>query len=119
MNASVGVHKVNQQACVDLYARAIDLMQLGHPVFGLEWALIIVRDLPELCGKDLCCWCKPGDPCHADLLLELANRKSRPVGTLRGYTREAAIRPNKHHRIGNDRIACSYSPETSARAKSR
>jgi hypothetical protein len=28
-----------------------------------------------------------------------------------GYTREAAIRPNKHHRTGNDRIACSYSPE--------
>src|SRR5437763_111594 len=27
---------------------------------------------------------------------------------------QAAIRPNKHHRTGNDRIACSYSPETSA-----
>jgi hypothetical protein len=61
------------QACVDLYARAIGLMQLGHPVFSLEWALIIVRDLPELRGKDLCCWCKPGAPCHADALLELAN----------------------------------------------
>lgn len=24
-------------------------------------------------GKDLCCWCKPGNPCHADVLLELAN----------------------------------------------
>jgi hypothetical protein len=24
----------------------------------------------------------------------------------RDYTREAAIRPNKHHRTGNDRIAC-------------
>ena len=33
---------------------------------------------------------------------------------MEGYTREAAIRPNKHHRTGNDRIACSYSPETSA-----
>jgi hypothetical protein len=28
----------------------------------------------ELAGKDLACWCKPGDPCHADVLLELANR---------------------------------------------
>src|SRR6516225_375471 len=37
-----------------------------------------------------------------------------PVAGGRGYTREAAIRPNKHHRTGNDRIACSYSPETSA-----
>src|ERR1700722_12167504 len=36
---------------------------------------------------------------------------------IRGYTRESAIRPNKHQRTGNDRIACSYSSETSARAK--
>jgi hypothetical protein len=25
-------------------------------------------------GKNLACWCKPGEPCHADVLLELANR---------------------------------------------
>lgn len=30
--------------------------------------------LSDLRGKDLACWCKPGDPCHADVLLELANR---------------------------------------------
>ncbi|WP_369123141.1 DUF4326 domain-containing protein [Nocardia blacklockiae] len=29
--------------------------------------------LPELRGKDLACWCAPGDPCHGDVLLELAN----------------------------------------------
>src|SRR5258708_22390313 len=34
-----------------------------------------------------------------------------------GYTREAAIRPNKHHRTGNDCIVCPYSPETSAIAR--
>lgn len=27
----------------------------------------------ELAGKDLACWCRPGAPCHADVLLELAN----------------------------------------------
>jgi hypothetical protein len=27
----------------------------------------------ELRGKSLACWCKPGEPCHADVLLELAN----------------------------------------------
>lgn len=26
----------------------------------------------ELRGKDLVCWCKPG-PCHADILMEVAN----------------------------------------------
>lgn len=30
-------------------------------------------DPSELRGKNLACWCKPGDPCHADVLLELAN----------------------------------------------
>lgn len=30
-------------------------------------------DPTELRGKNLACWCKPGDPCHADVLLELAN----------------------------------------------
>jgi hypothetical protein len=27
----------------------------------------------ELRGKNLACWCKPGDDCHADVLLEIAN----------------------------------------------
>ncbi len=28
----------------------------------------------ELAGSDLACWCPLGQPCHADVLLELANR---------------------------------------------
>ena len=28
----------------------------------------------ELRGKNLACWCAPGAPCHADVLLEIANR---------------------------------------------
>ncbi len=31
----------------------------------------------QLRGKDLVCWCAPG-PCHADVLLEVAN-ESRPT----------------------------------------
>lgn len=27
----------------------------------------------ELAGFDLACFCKPADPCHADVLLEIAN----------------------------------------------
>lgn len=30
--------------------------------------------LPELRGKNLACWCKPGGACHADVLLQLANQ---------------------------------------------
>lgn len=36
-------------------------------------ALILSR-LPELRGRDLACTCKPGAACHADVLMELANR---------------------------------------------
>jgi len=28
------------------------------------------RHLPDLRGKTLACWCPPGQPCHADVLLE-------------------------------------------------
>lgn len=30
-------------------------------------------DLSELRGKNLACWCPLGGPCHAEILLELAN----------------------------------------------
>lgn len=33
----------------------------------------IIHDAAELRGKNLACWCGDG-PCHADVLLELANR---------------------------------------------
>lgn len=30
----------------------------------------------ELAGKDLACWCPLDQPCHADVLLELANQET-------------------------------------------
>ena len=30
-------------------------------------------NIDTLRGKDLACWCKEGQPCHADVLLKLAN----------------------------------------------
>lgn len=35
--------------------------------------ITILSRLPELRGKNLACVCKPGTPCHADVLMELAN----------------------------------------------
>ena len=42
-----------------------------------EWIVKQDRDFSELRGKDLACWCKPGAPCHADVLIELANDHTR------------------------------------------
>jgi hypothetical protein len=35
----------------------------------------------DLAGKDLACRCPLGQPCHADLLLELANPRAARVAT--------------------------------------
>ena len=32
-----------------------------------------IADFPELRGKNLACWCPLDQPCHADVLLEIAN----------------------------------------------
>lgn len=36
----------------------------------------LLEELPELRGKNLMCFCAP-EPCHADVLLELANANIR------------------------------------------
>ena len=34
----------------------------------------ILEDISKLKGKDLACWCRLDQPCHADILLEIANK---------------------------------------------
>lgn len=36
-----------------------------------------LADIGELTGHDLCCWCRLDQPCHADVLLDLANGGAR------------------------------------------
>lgn len=48
-----------------------------------EYIRLMKRDQPQefeayigpLRGKNIACWCKIGDPCHGDILLELANEQ--------------------------------------------
>lgn len=53
----------------------------GHPFFDSlfpEQRQWILSHLHELRGKNLACWCKPDDHCHAGVLLELAaNQEAR------------------------------------------
>jgi hypothetical protein len=37
----------------------------------------LMAALPELRGRNLACWCRLDEPCHADVLLELANGPPR------------------------------------------
>jgi hypothetical protein len=38
------------------------------------------ENIGRLRGKNPACWCKPGSPCHADVLLEWANATSAKAG---------------------------------------
>lgn len=51
-------------------AKAVEMYRAyikSHPLFAFE-----IKS--ELAGKNLSCFCKPGEPCHADVLLEIANK---------------------------------------------
>lgn len=50
-------------------ARYRDLL-LNHPALV---PVTVAQIRVELVGKDLACWCPLDQPCHADVLLELAN----------------------------------------------
>ncbi len=46
----------------------------------LQGMTLLREHLHELKGKSLACWCKPGEPCHADVLLSLANEGTDAKG---------------------------------------
>lgn len=55
---------------------------LAVDLYRLEWERWLAKEpgarerlLRRLGGKDLACWCPLDKPCHADVLLELANRE--------------------------------------------
>jgi hypothetical protein len=50
-------------------AAALYRWWLQHTAEGQE----LLAKLPELRGKQLACWCPLDQPCHADVLAELAN----------------------------------------------
>ncbi|OYN80446.1 DUF4326 domain-containing protein [Mycolicibacterium sphagni] len=51
---------------VDLYRTLLQVRLRDEPDQFREW-------LKPLRGRDLACWCPLDQPCHADILLEIAN----------------------------------------------
>lgn len=66
----------------ELAARCVSAFRVWlGPMWRTNWdgpeseaarAALLSR-LSDLRGKNLACWCKLGSPCHADVLLEIAN----------------------------------------------
>jgi len=61
-------HRLTREEVIEIYRNELPTMLTARDDKGK-----IILDLHELRGKDLVCWCAPL-PCHADILLELANR---------------------------------------------
>lgn len=63
----IAVHQQLNNGCVTVgWCRAEDAEKIA----------VIVRDIEQLQGFDLACWCSIDHDCHADVLLTLANRTS-------------------------------------------
>lgn len=60
----VGVHG-NAAECVEKFTSEIGAVD-SRLSFGID-------DIKKLRGKNLACYCKIGAPCHADVLLKIAN----------------------------------------------
>jgi hypothetical protein len=66
------VDKYGHEEAIEKYREGI----LGQDLLfkrGKELARV-GKDLSELRGKNLACYCRLDQPCHADVLLELANK---------------------------------------------
>lgn len=59
-NPATNQYRATVEECVKLFR---DLMYCGFE-----------DELEALRGKDLACWCPLDQPCHADVLLEIANQ---------------------------------------------
>jgi len=67
----------------EIAARCVEAFRvwIGTPYWRNNWdgpesekaRATMLAGIPELRGKNLACWCKPDQACHADVLLELAN----------------------------------------------
>ena len=68
----------NATQAVALFRRALTY-ELSKSTPAADAAIDLVASLH---GKNLACWCKLGEPCHADVLLELANAPAPSEGVI-------------------------------------
>lgn len=84
------------QRVVALFGALIEGRIKGLPVYVPTRGEI--RD--ELAGRDLACWCPLDQPCHADVLLEIANSEGLPMS--------APMSPERDHRNCVQEFCCEH-----------
>ena len=76
-NPFVISRKLTRETCVHLFRVILSgylCLSSGDCEEQKRYSKMVARDIGELRGKDLACWCSLDQPCHADVLLEVANR---------------------------------------------
>lgn len=68
--------------CVSLYRALLSgylcLTSKASIELQRKSSAVVLAYREELRGKNLACWCRSDKPCHADVLLELANKPANP-----------------------------------------
>lgn len=86
----IGVDGTREQ-CIALYAGLFHgMLCVSKRPEHVEMQRRVIAQLQtvdRLAGKQLCCWCAPGERCHADVLLHLANKVQLPEAWLPRFTR--------------------------------
>ncbi|AUM18278.1 MULTISPECIES: DUF4326 domain-containing protein [Rhodococcus] len=70
VNRFTGFDIKDAAEAVSLYAVELETLCRIRPT---AFNRLVESIRAELAGKDLACWCPLDQPCHADVLLELAN----------------------------------------------
>jgi hypothetical protein len=68
---------LSAQGAVDAYVRSIQQSDAGGRFHHGCPTSVAIRE--HLAGKDLACWCPLDQPCHADVLLRIANEDGQPA----------------------------------------
>jgi len=79
----VGVVVTDEKIFEDTMFGEVDEILINNTEEAVESYEILIKelieleklDLSEITGKNLACWCGLDKPCHADILLQLANNK--------------------------------------------
>lgn len=69
------VGHLTQQEAVDAFENLVHWVNEGGTTTDEHDCLLFENIVRELRGKNLACWCKENEPCHADILLAMANEE--------------------------------------------
>lgn len=69
------VENATAEQCVQMYRERLTGQDMAHIEYRHPSRDELLAEVQNLKGKNLACWCPLDKPCHADVLLEIANQE--------------------------------------------